>query len=721
MGTIRKSGQASITNGKLGTTTNYSLGSTGTTHYSLNKGGGLVTTQWLIAGVPWSQTLRSGDTIQHSWQLGRTGTTSYNMGRNGTKTLKYTLDPGGDIVESNGKLSGKSGTASYTLGTGSRSDVKATLSKGSTQSYTVGTGGSSTITMVIDGIPQTVTLGEGDSSTTTIEEGAEAVLECSSTYDADHPPVESMTYDVGEDGSTDNTWGSDIWDVWLFQPYNVGTKTDYNPICVVMPRGEYTPGCPGRLPSFIQDNGDYAPDTNCRYILVGSAYHSAEGWKITQNCIGTLTFPTEATKKDVTTDNPSVAPDEIVNHYQAEVFGAPGNWQLRVGRGGNVWRPVLGACDKQLRTEVITPAASVGLNPGSITTSPWASDDGYVNIYEESDYYVYAYKVETLEDTYFYIYVTTDSTLDSACPPTLPEEIPTPVVTHTVQVLRVAEVYWETPNWYVNQRVIGSITWPSSGGSVAADPEQFKVEVSGNNVKVAKGRIVAMHSSDFPLMYTLDQKMLEFNVEGFAVYPDGSRVEGGNPNSVWCSQNGYVTITNAEDKNDWGVYIIRNQLGPYGDLGTYPLLAVMADDSDAYDKSKAFPPGTGSSGQYHWGAYQEIINVTISGPDGGSGKLIGSVMPYALQNFCCERLKIASITWDADTSKWVVTQHLIGSLTIPSNIVGGVVTEVTTLPPYPTSSLPGFKTECQAWFDAWTGYTKLLTPSSGYTTSIIES
>ena len=700
MGTINKSGQASVVNGKLGTTTSYSLGSTGTTHYSLNKGGALVTTQWLISGVPWSQTLIPGDTIEHSWQLGSTGTTSYNMGAGGSKTLKYTLDPGGNITESNGRLSGKSGTASYTLGSGSSSSVKATLGKGSTQSYTLGAGGSATITMTVGGVPTTITLGPGDSSETTITEGASAVLESESTYDATTPPEESMDYDVGEDGSTDNSWGDDTWDVWLFQPYNVAIKTDYNPICVVMPRGEYTPGCPGRLPSFIQDNGDYAENTNCRYILVGSATKNASGfWDITQNCIGTLTFPTEATNGGITTDTPAVAPDEIVNHYQAEVFGAPGNWQLRVGRGGNVWRPVTGACDKQLRTEVITPSATVGVNTGSDTTSPWASDDGYVNIYEESDYYVYAYKVETLEDAFFYIYVTTDSTLDSACPPVLPDEITPPIVDHTVQVLRVAEVYWETPNWYVNQRVIGSITWPSSGGSVPATaPEQFETRVLADTeegvwqVQVARGRVIVGGGR---------QAVGEYDVQGFAIYPTDSKVNGSDSESPYVNQGGYVKISNADydGSNSWGVYIVSNPSNI-----NYPMLAVIADGSDADTKSQ---PWTTRVAWIDVCPYTYTRVVIEEPPYEVFLKSYDTVSETHQVNYNCQRIKIATLYWDGVHSSWIVRQWLIGSLTNPSIEWWNGNREYdknSGIPIWATTT--EYQDEQDAWLGAWTGYYK---------------
>jgi hypothetical protein len=698
MGTINKSGQASITNGKLGTTTNYSLGSTGTTQYSLKPGGGLVTTQWLIASVPFSQTLIPGDTIAHSWQLGKTGTTEYNMGAGGSKTLKYTLDPGGNIEESNGKLSGKSGTASYTLGPGSTSNVKATLGKGSTQSYTIGPGGSSTIEMTVAGVPTTITLGPGDSCETTITEGAEAVLECSSTYDATTPPQENMTYDVGEDGSTDNSWGDTTWDVWLFQPYNVISMMDYDPICVVMPRGEYTPGCPGRLPSFIQDNGDYPAGTNCRYILVGSATNTISGWSITQNAIGTLTFATEQTKGEFTTDTPSVAPEEIVNHYQAEVFGGPGNWQLRVGRGGNIWRPVLGNCDKQLRTNVITPAASVGINPGSVPTSPWASDDGYVNLYEVSDYYVYAYKVETLEDAIFYIYVTTDSNLDASCPVTLPEEIETPIAEHTVQVLRVAEVTWDGVNWNVNQRVLGSITWPQTVTAVSAVPEQFETRVVAGTeegewqVQVAKGRVITGGGK---------QAVAEYDVQAFAVYPTGANVVGTDTASPYVNQGGHVKIYNAASggSNAWSVYIVSNP-----SESNFPMLAVMADGSDAEIKSR--PWATNVS----WIDVCPYTITTIATPTPPYEEFLKTYETVEGQhqvNYNCQRIKIASLYWSGTGAQWVLFQWLVGSLTNPNINWWNGNREYDTASGTPSwATLIEYSTEQAAWLGPWTGYDK---------------
>jgi len=255
-------------------------------------------------------------------------------------------------------------------------------------------------------------------------------------------------------------------------------------------------------------------------------------------------------------------------------------------------------------------------------------------------------------------------------------------------------------------------------------PEQFKVEVYGDNVKVAQGRIMAMQATATSPMYTSAQALVEFTVQGFAIFPTGTRTEGADiPNSLWAS-DGYVTIQKyipaegeepASGSNNWGVYIVRNQCASTGADGTFPLLAVMADGDDAHVKSTAFPSDT--EGHYNWDCYQQTQAVTIDGA--GSGNLIVTMLNYALGNYAAERVKIASIVWEDET--WKVTQLLIGTLTLPGYVGGGEIIWVETLPTYPSDTLPGFKSATDDWFAAWTGYTKLLTTGSGYTTDIIAS
>lgn len=715
MGHFHKSGQANITNGKLGTTTNYSLGSTGTTKYNLNPNGATVTTHYTLGGTPFTKTLRAGETIQHNWQLGPTGTTSYNMGAGNSKTLKYTLDPGGDVIESNGRLSGKTGTASYTLGAGSSSQVSATLGSGSTQSYTLGEGGSATINMVtVDG-PISVTLGPGDSSSTTISYGADAELLCSSTYDPDHPPQETMEYAVGDDGSTDNSFGGETWQVWLFQPYNVKEKTDYTPICVVMPAGEYNPGCPGRLPSFIQSNGDYPAGTNCRYILVGSAHRNGQGtWVVTQNAIGTLTFPSE--DKDVY--NPPVLPTPYINQYEVAVqtldIDGMGTVVLKVGRGGNIWNASTTELKHSLEKRVDVITTGVGVNPvvtGSDTASPWASDDGYVVLHGINTY-VYAFKITYNQgaNTDFYIFVSeSDELAPSNAPIGIPSGIPTPSGDYKVDAVKIADVLWNGTGvgadvFTVSQRVVGAITWPDY--IPPAILQQFQVVVAPQNdevidpdsIQIVKGDVIWNNSrwqNNPPPSSGAFTPTLQGNAKKVWVYPSGSLTEGSDYNSPFVNNGGRFHL---ERTSVYGVYIIGNQDSTaagssYGNV----TLAIIADGSEAYTKSRPF--AAGYMGRNWISAYVAQDLFTVDGS------------PYAqyffdsnwLWNYNCQRYLVAKVYWNE--VQWVVEQRMYGPVTLSNDLIfdgGRFMPSVSPGESWPFS----YADEQADWEGVWAGYTK---------------
>jgi hypothetical protein len=715
MGTINKSGQAGITNGKLGTTTNYSLGSTGTTKYSLNPNGGLVTTQWLIAGVPFTQTIRQGDSLQQNWTLGKTGSTSYNMGAGNSKVLKYTLDPGGDVTESNGRLSGKTGTASYTLGNGSSSQVKATLGKDSTQTYTLGPGGSSTIDMVVDGTPSTVTLGPGDSVTTIITDGAEALLESSSTYDPDTPPVESMDYDVGEDGFTDNTFGGNVWQVWIFQPYNRVTKEDFNPICVVMPAGEYDPGCPGRLPSFIQSNGDYPPNTNCRAVLVGTATKNATtgGWNVDQKAIGTITIPTD--DRDVYIPDPPDLQDPYINQYQVKVETkdeVDGDilipyTVLKIGRGGNVWNPSLDGPMKhslQKRVDVITVDPRIGRNAnfGSDETSPWANNDGYFVLAQGVYTYVYAFKVTYNQGATsdYYIYVSEDDELapeDGAIG--LPPGI-TASGEYQVDGFLVGEVNWTgLGDPVVQQRVVGAITWPPYVEPRKYQPFEVVVAPQGDEVidpdsiQIVKGDILWTNSKGYNLGYTPPDGRFTPVLQGQAikawVYPEGSLDAGTDTDSPFINNGGRFHL---EQGTVYNLFIIGNQdSGTAGSQFGNVSLALIADGSDAFDKTKPFYSG------YMQRSWHNIcIPHQLS-----DGSTLWTPGPGFLVNYNCQRYLVARIYHNE--VKWVVDQRLYGPVTISDDLI---FDGMYIAPVGPYDPVTVYQTEQDAWGGAWVGYVK---------------
>jgi len=243
-------------------------------------------------------------------------------------------------------------------------------------------------------------------------------------------------------------------------------------------------------------------------------------------------------------------------------------------------------------------------------------------------------------------------------------------------------------------------------------PEQFKVEVLGNNVRVAKGRVVAQQLTAMPTTRTL-----EYDVQGFAVYPTGKLTEGGDVFSPYCSEGGNVEIqksTPGETEEDpptgsdaWGVYLIRNE-GNVGDLGqvVMPFLAVMANDSDAENYSTPW----NSSGQHgdlrEFYLIREKQSVEIVQP--GEVVVYGGLIVSqhsAIRRFNCQRIKIASILWD-DTTGWTVTQYLIGSLYMPNNVHFYGELDYETGDDAPDIDWPENSAENEDWSGTWTGYTK---------------
>jgi len=157
--------------------------------------------------------------------------------------------------------------------------------------------------------------------------------------------------------------------------------------------------------------------------------------------------------------------------------------------------------------------------------------------------------------------------------------------------------------------------------------------------------------------------------------------------------------------NSWGVYLIR--LGEEGNAVS-PYLAIMADDpdsvSDAYSKSTPFVTGPNMDSSI-WKDFVVCTYVNVEGADGGNGLLItGGPYPKQYQ-YNCQRVKIASINWNG--AKWVVTQHLLGSITIPSNRKYGEVfywDNSTTAPDWYYT--PKGNDKRLAWGGDWLNYTK---------------
>jgi hypothetical protein len=295
-----------------------------------------------------------------------------------------------------------------------------------------------------------------------------------------------------------------------------------------------------------------------------------------------------------------------------------------------------------------------------------------------------------------------------------------------VQVLRVAEVYYTEPNWYVNQRVIGSIAWPQTVGEPPATPvpEQFTIKVESitvgettiNAVKVAIGRVITESLTDGN--YAPPKPVTQsYSVEKFAVYPTSLLTVGGDANSLWVSDDGYVQLLNASEggANLYNIYLIRNNFGTYigpsfGDPG-YPMLAVMALDSDAELKSRSFGFAGDTAAWRHIYVYKTVTVATLTPPYEVSFRG-GVSQSDALANYDCQRLKIGNVYWTG--TQWLVTQELIGTLTLPNYIrfTGTVDWDEDSASPAPWVTWPTNSSENDAWHGAWSGYDKSATGST---------
>jgi len=233
-------------------------------------------------------------------------------------------------------------------------------------------------------------------------------------------------------------------------------------------------------------------------------------------------------------------------------------------------------------------------------------------------------------------------------------------------------------------------------------PEQFEVLVSGNNVFTCKGRVI---TQDVWSGTGLDATSAEYDLTGIWAYPTGSKTTGSNASSPWADSEGFITIANAaaEGSDSWGVYIVRQPLNQASEFRG-PALVVMADASDAFDKTTPWGEADTTDSIRLYGG----IGATTLDVDGSpAGYLITGGQTNPVQyNYNCQRVLVASIIWNGTTNVWDVTQELIGTITLP-NIIQfyGVILEVAG-DPSPFTGWPQYDAESDAWNGAWSGYAK---------------
>jgi hypothetical protein len=135
----------------------------------------------------------------------------------------------------------------------------------------------------------------------------------------------------------------------------------------------------------------------------------------------------------------------------------------------------------------------------------------------------------------------------------------------------------------------------------------------------------------------------------------------------------------------------------------------MEVGGDAYTKTTPWL-GEADCDRQTWTNAFEYAPISITIPDPPyevDGNLeIGQV--NKLKNYNCQRVRIATISWNSTTSAWVVTQHLVGPITIPFNIFyeGPYRWEDDGFTPPSWWTTPDYETEQIAWEGSYTGSTK---------------
>lgn len=251
---------------------------------------------------------------------------------------------------------------------------------------------------------------------------------------------------------------------------------------------------------------------------------------------------------------------------------------------------------------------------------------------------------------------------------------------------------------------------------------------TGNNFLFSKMRVICRTANTgFGDSSPIPSCLREYNLIGMAVYPTGSKTAATEPNTDLIDDGATFTLVPPVAPATTKQYVFSVILNHYniasGTLSAgFPYAALMVVDGDAYTKTTPFEyedacdyqeffqisrlsllsipsnsdPTDPDLNTEFWVTHADTIDTETFTP-----------MPYKLRNYNCQRLRIATIAWDSTTSKWIVTQHLVGPITIPYNIFNGGTYEIKTSVTDPAwFTTPENETEQQDWEGAFSGSTK---------------
>ena len=233
---------------------------------------------------------------------------------------------------------------------------------------------------------------------------------------------------------------------------------------------------------------------------------------------------------------------------------------------------------------------------------------------------------------------------------------------------------------------------------------------TGNNFLFSKMRVICRSANNSYISC-----LREYNLVGMAVYPTGSKTAATAPNTDLIDDGATFTLVPPVAPATTKQYVFSVILNHYNIAGGtlsagVPYAALMEVGGDAYTKTT---PGFDESGcdKQTWVSTFQYKPVTIEIPEDPyeiNGNLeIDQV--DKVQQYNCQRLRIATIYWNSTTSAWGVIQHLQGPITIPFNIfyAGPYRWEdVDGYVPPTWFAAPDFEPQQLDWEGNYTGSTK---------------
>jgi len=235
--------------------------------------------------------------------------------------------------------------------------------------------------------------------------------------------------------------------------------------------------------------------------------------------------------------------------------------------------------------------------------------------------------------------------------------------------------------------------------------EQFKVVMDGDKAYFSKGHTISRQGQ-------ISSCLVHYNLISLAVYPTGSKTAAPTALTDYMDDGASFTLVAPVAPTTTKVYnfsIIVNQYNVFSGtlLAGVPYAALMEVDGDAYDKTT---PGFDESGcdAHTWVSTfrRRPVAVTIQEDP---YEILGNLeieQENKVQNYNCQRLKVATIFWQDATSSWGVVQNLLGPITIPHNFcyIGAypyVDEEEDPFTPPDWWTSPSYETEQEDWEGAY--------------------